>query len=263
MTEVAGEVADGMLVHAFTTAPLPARGDDSRPSSAGSRRPGAARGDLQLCYPAFVVTGKDEREWEAARTAVTRQIAFYGSTPAYRGVLEAARLGRAPDRSSTCSRSAASGWKMGELITDDILEEFAVVARSRARWRARSSARFGGLVDRIVLRLHLRDFAERQPASKLRARRPLGRRNASQPRGRQREAPGGGIPRCCKCAQDLLDEADGAGDVPPDPRRRRLEAPHRLHGLDAVGRRRASALLRRGLARGARGRGGLHRSAES
>ena len=88
MTEVAGEVADGMLVHAFSTpkyleeVSLPAL-------ERGLAKAGRSRDDFQLCYPAFVVTGRDEKEWEQMRTATTRQIAFYGSTPAYRGVLEA------------------------------------------------------------------------------------------------------------------------------------------------------------------------------
>ncbi len=87
MTEVAGEVADGMLVHPLTTkryleeVTVPA-------VERGLAAVGRARENFELCYPAFVITGKDEKEWEQTRTGVSRQIAFYGSTPAYRGVLE-------------------------------------------------------------------------------------------------------------------------------------------------------------------------------
>ncbi len=61
MTEVAGEVADGLLVHAFTTeryvreVTLPAL-------ERGLARAGRSRGDVQLMCPVFVVTGRDEEE---------------------------------------------------------------------------------------------------------------------------------------------------------------------------------------------------------
>ena len=48
--------------------------------------------------PVFVVTGDSETEWEAAATATRKQIAFYGSTPAYRKVLKLAWLGRLAQR---------------------------------------------------------------------------------------------------------------------------------------------------------------------
>ncbi len=87
MTEVVGEVCDGMLVHGFTTerylreVTVPALG---RGAAAGGRDVSA----VELSLPAFVVTGRDEATMAAAAAAVRSQIAFYGSTPAYRGVLE-------------------------------------------------------------------------------------------------------------------------------------------------------------------------------
>src|SRR5204862_5710564 len=87
MTEVAGEVADGMLVHGFTTerylreVTLPSL---ERAFVAAGR----PRGDFQLSLPVFVVTGRNEEEMAAAAKGVREQIAFYGSTPAYRGVLD-------------------------------------------------------------------------------------------------------------------------------------------------------------------------------
>ena len=147
MTEVVGEVADGMLVHAFTTATylrevtLPA-------IEIGLSRSGRSRSDLEICYPAFIVTGHDEREWEAMRSATAKQIGFYGSTPAYRGVLEVHGWG---DLQTELNRLSKRGeWDaMGELITDDILEEFAVVAEP-AKVAGALKARFGGLVDRML-----------------------------------------------------------------------------------------------------------------
>jgi len=159
MTEVAGEVADGMLVHAFTTAryleqtTLPAL-------ERGLARAGRSRAAFQLCYPVFVVTGRDEREWEAARTAVTRQIAFYGSTPAYRGVLETHGWGELQSELNALSKRGE--WvAMGERITDPILEEFAVVAEP-GRVVSALKARFGGTIDRLLCTFPWASDAERR-----------------------------------------------------------------------------------------------------
>ncbi len=147
MTEVAGEVADGVLVHAFTTVKylrevtLPA-------IEVGLAKSERARTELQLCYPAFIVTGNDEREWEAMRSSTAKQVAFYGSTPAYRGVLEIHGWGDLQAELNALSKRGE--WDaMGERITDDILEEFAVVAEP-AKVAGALKARFGGLVDRML-----------------------------------------------------------------------------------------------------------------
>jgi probable F420-dependent oxidoreductase len=147
MTEVAGEVADGMLVHGFTTARY--LKEVSLPAvERGLAKSGRARADFKLCYPAFVLTGRDEREWEATRTAVTRQLAFYGSTPAYRGVLETHGWGELQTELNILSKRGE--WEaMGERISDEILEEFAVVAEPHQVASALKS-RYGGVVDRLL-----------------------------------------------------------------------------------------------------------------
>ncbi len=147
MTEVAAEVADGMLVHAFTT-PRYLREVTLPAIEAGLEKGGRSRDAFEICYPAFVVTGKDEKEWEAARTAITRQIAFYGSTPAYRGVLELHGWGELQTELNALSKQGE--WEaMGERITDEILEEFAVVAEP-AKVATRLAERFGGAIDRTL-----------------------------------------------------------------------------------------------------------------
>ena len=146
MTEVAGEVGDGFLVHGFSTerylreVSLPAL-------ERGAAKAGKTRADLTVSYPGFVVTGPDEQSMEAAAKGVREQIAFYGSTPAYRPVLELHGWGDLQPELNTLSKRGE--WvKMGELIDDDILNAFAVVARS-TRWPPRSSAASGTLVDRF------------------------------------------------------------------------------------------------------------------
>ncbi|MEJ7585829.1 MAG: TIGR03617 family F420-dependent LLM class oxidoreductase, partial [Acidimicrobiales bacterium] len=87
MTEVAGEVADGFLCHGFTTESY-LREVTMPALERGLQRSGRGRSDLQLSFPAFVVTGSTEEEMTAAARGTREQIAFYGSTPAYVGVLE-------------------------------------------------------------------------------------------------------------------------------------------------------------------------------
>jgi len=148
MTEVAGEVADGVILHAFTTekylreVTLPAL-------EKGLAKAGRKRSDFQVMYPGFVVTGKDEKAWADSRRGVCRQIAFYGSTPAYRPVLDLHGWGGLQSELNALSKQGQ--WeKMGELISDDILEKFAVVG-TPDEIVPRFKTRFAGVVDRTTL----------------------------------------------------------------------------------------------------------------
>jgi probable F420-dependent oxidoreductase len=147
MTEVCGEVADGMLIHAFTTARYVQ--EVTMPAIAsGLATSGRDRGALELCYPAFLVTGNDEREWEAMRAATAKQLAFYGSTPAYKGVLDVHGWGDLQKELNALSKRGE--WDaMGERITDEILEEFAIVAEP-TKVAGALKTRWGGLVDRVL-----------------------------------------------------------------------------------------------------------------
>ena len=145
MTEVAGEVADGMIVHAFTTetylreTTLPAL-------TKGWEKAGKRREDFEIMYPLFVVTGGTEEAMAASAVAAKRQIAFYGSTPAYKPVLESIGVGDMQGELNTMSKQGR--WQeMGELITDDILESFAVVAEPD-QVADHIISRYGDIVDR-------------------------------------------------------------------------------------------------------------------
>jgi probable F420-dependent oxidoreductase len=145
MTEVAGEVADGVIIHAFTTekylreTTLPAL-------EKGFERAGKSRKDFEISYPVFVVTGKDDQAIEAAKIATKRQIAFYGSTPAYKPVLDSIGVGHL--QSDLNSMSKQGRWEeMGHLITDDILKEFAVIGAA-STIAGQIKSRYGDLIDR-------------------------------------------------------------------------------------------------------------------
>ena len=126
MTQVAGEVADGFLCHAFTTRQY--LDGVTLPSLAkGRAKAGKTLDDFELAGPMFVVTGRNEAEMAEAAKGVKGQIAFYGSTPAYRPVLELHGWGDLQDELNRLSKEGR--WaEMGELIDDDMLATFAVVA---------------------------------------------------------------------------------------------------------------------------------------
>lgn len=122
MTKLAGEAADGFIAHAFTTADyleqvsLPALVE-------GRDRVG--RESTDVIVTPFVVTGSDEAARAASERAVREQIAFYGSTPSYRGVMELHGWGDAADALHAASRRGE--WAaMGSLITDDMMSAFAI-----------------------------------------------------------------------------------------------------------------------------------------
>jgi len=146
MTEVAGEVADGVILHGFTTERY-VREVTMPALERGFATSGRARTDFEVCAPLFVVTGTSDEEFDRARTGTKQQIAFYGSTPAYRGVLELHGWGDLQGELNV--RSKRGEWtEMGELITDEILETFAVLAAPEDI-PAALLARYGDLVDRL------------------------------------------------------------------------------------------------------------------
>ena len=158
MTEVVGEVCDGLLCHAFTTeaylreVTIPAL-------ERGAAKTGRKLDDIEISGPAFVVTGTTEEEMAAAAVGVRKQIAFYGSTPAYRGVLE--RHGWGELQTELNGLSKQGQWdEMGTLIDDDMLDTFAIVAEPE-QIAPKMKERYGDVVDRISFYLPYRSDPER------------------------------------------------------------------------------------------------------
>jgi probable F420-dependent oxidoreductase len=150
MTKVAGEVADGLLAHSFSTerylreVTLPAL-------EAGLAAAGRSRPDVQVSYPVFVVTGKTADEMSRAVASTKQQIAFYGSTPAYRAVLDLHGWGTLQGELNTLARRGL--WKeMGQLVDDEVLGAFALQGTPEEVAGALLS-RFGGLVDRVTFNM--------------------------------------------------------------------------------------------------------------
>ncbi len=148
MTRAAGEVCDGFLAHGFTTerylkeVTVPAL-------ATGMLKSGRTRDNFEISLPAFVVTGRDTAEFEAAKAATKAQIAFYGSTPAYRGVLELHGWGELQDQLNGLSKQGK--WmEMGQALDDEVLQAFAVVAEP-ALVATELKRRYASTVDRLTL----------------------------------------------------------------------------------------------------------------
>ena len=125
MTEVAGEVCDGFFCHGFTTekylreVTIPAL-------ERGRAKAGKSMDGFEIVGPSFVVTGTNDEEMDKAIAGTRQQIAFYGSTPAYRKVLDIHGWGGLQDELNTLSKQGK--WvEMGALIDDEVLNTFAVV----------------------------------------------------------------------------------------------------------------------------------------
>jgi probable F420-dependent oxidoreductase len=147
MTQMCAEVADGLLAHAFTTrryldeVTIPAL-------LRGLARGGRQRADFEVSSPVFIVTGRDEAEMATAAASFRKQIAFYASTPAYRRVLELHGWGDLQPQLRALS--IAGEWDaMADLIGDDILSEFAVVAPIDRVAHALGK-RCSGAIDRVL-----------------------------------------------------------------------------------------------------------------
>ena len=148
MTEVAGEVCDGFICHGFTTerylreVTMPAL-------ERGRAKAGKSMEGFEIVGPSFVVTGSNDEQLDAASAGTRQQIAFYGSTPAYRGVLELHGWGGLQDELNSLSKRGQ--WvEMGDLITDEILNTFAVVG-SPEQIAPELQTRYGDVIQRISL----------------------------------------------------------------------------------------------------------------
>jgi probable F420-dependent oxidoreductase len=126
MTEVAGEVADGFFVHPFTT--MRYLEQVTVPALLRGRAKAGKDGldGFVINGPSFVTIGRTEEEMAVAIQGTKARIAFYGSTPAYRQVLELHGWGEAQDELNVLAKQGR--WDdMANVITDEMLYEFSVV----------------------------------------------------------------------------------------------------------------------------------------
>jgi len=161
MCEVAGEVADGALLHPFTT-PRYVRERQLPAIGRGLARSGRDRDGFEVGISPFVITGPDDDAVAGMRESVRLQLAFYGSTPAYRPVLELHGWGETQDRLNSLSKRGR--WdEMAAAISDEMLATFAVEAPPDGLPGA-LAGRYGGLADRMSFHAPWAGLRDRWPA---------------------------------------------------------------------------------------------------
>lgn len=142
MARLAGEVADGFLVHPFHSPQylkeviLPA-------IEGGVNKTGRTRDDVSVSVSAFVITSPEEREF------ARQQIAFYASTPSYRAVMNL--HGWQQEAESLSALASRAKWvDMPELVSDEMLTVFATSA-TEDDLPGKLLDRYHGLADRLTL----------------------------------------------------------------------------------------------------------------
>ena len=146
LCRLAGELCQGFHVHSFHT-PRYLREVIIPNIEQGASSANRTRADVTLNSAIFVVTGKNQQELENNKAPIKQQIAFYGSTPSYQPVLDLHGWQSVGEALNLLSRQGR--WAdMADLITDDILNEFAVVAPHDQLAR-RVRERYDGLLDRV------------------------------------------------------------------------------------------------------------------
>ena len=148
MTQAAGEVADGVICHGFSTeryvreVTLPAL-------EKGAAKAGRGLDDFEIVAPSFVVARDDEGERAEGTQFVRQQIGFYGSTPAYRPVLELHGWEELGDELNAMTKEGK--WdQLADVVDDEVLNTFAVVG-SAEEALAEMQRRYGDLATRVTL----------------------------------------------------------------------------------------------------------------
>jgi probable F420-dependent oxidoreductase len=150
MTEAAGEVADGLLCHGFSTERY-VREVTVPALERGRAKTGRGLEEFEISAPGFVVARDSEEEIADGAQFVKQQIAFYGSTPAYRPVLDLHGWGDLQDELNAMTKRGE--WdRIAELIDDEILHTFAVIGTPEDAL-AEVQRRYGDIATRITLSL--------------------------------------------------------------------------------------------------------------
>ncbi len=148
LTSLAGELCDGLRLHPLATLKytkkviLPA-------IEAGARKANRQASDIDVVGAPFLAVSRDRAALEKAKQATKQRIAFYSSTRTYHSVLE---FHGWQDIGMRLHQMSLEGkWtEMPGLITDEMLEEFAVIG-IYDEMAARVKERCGGIFSTVML----------------------------------------------------------------------------------------------------------------
>ncbi len=157
MCRLAGELCDGVHVHPMHSMPyiqnrlLPAVAE-------GASKAGRAAADVDLIVPVFAIAGDTPEERAGMLHRARTQISFYGSTPNYAFQFDDLGFnGLTQELGSLMKAGDMAG--MADKISDEILDQFALVAR----WDDMADAlkaRYEGVAHRVVTYLSHEDIAK-------------------------------------------------------------------------------------------------------
>ena len=148
MTQAVSESADGLLAHPFNspkyinevTIPIINKGLETT---------GKNRDQFDLSVSVMTGIGATEETHKLAVKACRDQVAFYGSTPNYKAVLETHGLGHLSEELNKLSKQGK--WmEMGDAIDDETLKTFAVVEESPEALAKEIKNRYGNIGQRIA-----------------------------------------------------------------------------------------------------------------
>ena len=144
LAKLAGEQCEGFHVHSFHTERY--LREVLLPAFQSGRAKSQFKKSLALSCAVFVVTGQDKEAITESKIMTKSQIAFYASTPSYGSVLELHGWADLVPRLNALLRR--NRWnEMHELISDEMLEQFAVIAPpDELPYKLRE--RYDGLLDR-------------------------------------------------------------------------------------------------------------------
>lgn len=143
---VAGEVSDGLMLHSLTSAEYIKQ--VVKPGlTQGAARAGRDPEAMSISGGGFIITGPNASSIREAQADVRRRIAFYASTRTYFPVLEChgfQEVGQQLHQMSLKGKWA----EMGELVSDEMLDAFAV-SGEYDEIAGKFLQRYAGLLDEV------------------------------------------------------------------------------------------------------------------
>lgn len=148
LTRAVATHCDGLLVMPFTTDRF-VRESVLPLVDAGLAAAHRTRAEFTITPEIIVATGRDEAEYTAGLDAARRLLSFYGSTPAYRPVLDLHGYGELQPELNGLSKQGR--WQDMAGLIDDALLDLIVAHGTPQRVAATITARTAGISDRVAL----------------------------------------------------------------------------------------------------------------
>ncbi|MGZ4695736.1 MAG: TIGR03617 family F420-dependent LLM class oxidoreductase [Acidimicrobiales bacterium] len=146
VTRAVAAIADGLVLHPFMSERF-LQEHTLVNVEAGLQGAGRARDGFSIVATSIVCTGRDDAEMQTAVAGTRSLLAFTGSTPAYRPVLDAHGWGDLQPELNTLSKQGR--WdEMSTLIDDEVLDTLAVRGEPAAI-AGEILRRYGAVADRV------------------------------------------------------------------------------------------------------------------